>query len=212
MVNLADFKSHIKLMLRYTRVIKRGFSSMVPLDKAELEKHGIFARLVHRNLITAKYYERSIASPPSNPGTAPSSISNTGAYVAYTGEKTSRSPLDKRILVPSSKEVEDKIWWSDYNLKIDYESYDRNLERAIDYLNNRTELFCVDGFAGWDPKYRKAIRVFCTRPYHAMLVDNMLVKPLTEELRSSFANPDMVIYNAGEFYSRVGTTSSLQLI
>ena len=90
-----------------------------------------------------------------------------------------------------------------------FDSYDRNLERAIDYLNNRTELFCIDGFAGWDPKYRKTVRVFCTRPYHAMMADNLLIRPHTEELRNSFASPDMVIYNAGEFYSRVGTTSIL---
>jgi phosphoenolpyruvate carboxykinase (ATP) len=201
----------IKLMLRYTRAIKRGFASKVPLDRAHLEKHGIFARLVERNLITAKYYERSIATPPANPGTAPSAFTNTGAYAAYTGEKTSRSPLDKRIVAPNSKEVDQKIRWSDYNVKMDYETFDRNLERAVDYLNNRSELFCVDGFAGWDPKYRKAIRVFCTRPYHAMLADNLLVRPHTEELRNCFTNPDLVIYNAGEFYSRVGTTSTVCL-
>lgn len=199
-------------MLRYSRGIKKAFSSVVPLDRAELEKHGIFTRLVHRNLIPAKYYERSLAVPPANPGTAPSAISNTGAYSAYTGEKTGRSPLDKRIVIPPSKELNEKIWWSDTNLKLDYEIYDRNLERAVDYLNNRSEIFCVDGFAGWDPNYRKSIRIFCTRPYHALIADSLLVKPHTEELRNSFSNPDLVIYNSGEFYSRVGTTSRILLL
>lgn len=197
-------------MLRYGKGLRRGFSSIVPLDRAQLEQHGIFARLVHRNLTLAKYYERSLASPPANPGTATSAITNTGAYAAYTGEKVSRSPLDKRIVMPHYKEQQDKIWWSDTNIKLDYDSYVRNLERAIDYLNNRNEIFCVDGFAGWDPKYRKTVRVFCTRPYHAIMAHNMLVRPHTEELRNSFNSPDLVIYNAGEFYAHVNTTSKLE--
>lgn len=193
-------------MFRYVRGLKKAFSSIVPLDKSELEKHGIFARVVHRNLATAKYYERSIASPPANPGTAPSAITNTGAYAAYTGEKLGRSALDRRVVAPEYSEDDSKIWWGANNVKMDREIYDRNLERAVDYLNNRNELFVVDGFAGADPKYRKTVRVFCTRPYHALFMHNMLVRPHTEELRNCFNNPDVVIYNAGEFYAHVGTT------
>lgn len=196
-------------MLRYSRGLKRCFNSLVPLDRADLEKDGIFARTVHRNMYPAKYYEKSIASPPSNPGTAPSAISNTGAYAAYTGEKTSRSPQDKRIVVPPSKEEEQKIWWNEHNVRIDQEAFDRSLERAIDYLNNRNEIYCVDGFAGWDPKYRKTVRVYCSRPYQALFAHNMLVRPHTEELRNCFHNPDLKIYNSGEFYAHVGTTSKL---
>ena len=193
-------------MFRYAQGLRRAFSSVVPLDIAALEKHGIFTRIVHRNLTPAKYYEKSLSAPPANPGTAPSAITNTGAYAAYTGEKTGRSPLDKRIVELQSKEENDKIWWGKINIKMEREIYERNLERAIDYLNNRNELYVVDGFAGWDPKYRKTIRVFCTRPYHALFINNILIKPHTEELRNCFNNPDFVIYNAGEFYAHVGTT------
>lgn len=196
-------------MLRISRGIRKGFSSLVPLDRADLERDGIFARVVHRNMIPAKYYEKSLATPPANPGTAPSAITNTGAYAAYSGGKTSRSPLDRRIVVPSSKEEENKIWWDEYNVKMDRETFDRSLERSLDYLNNRNELYCVDGFAGWDPKYRKTVRVYCTRPYHALFAHNMLIRPHTEELRNCFSSPDFKIYNAGEFYSHVGTTSMI---
>ena len=46
-------------------------------------------------------------------------------------------------------------------------SFDINRQRAIDYLNTRERLYCFDGFAGWDPKYRIILRVICSRPYHA---------------------------------------------
>lgn len=192
-------------MMRFARPLARRFC-MVPVDRASLEKHGISTRVVHRNLGPAKYYEKSITIMPSNPGTAPSCVTNTGAYAAYSGEKTGRSPLDKRIVEPDSKEESDKIWWSDTNIKMPRDQYDTVFERTVDYLNNRTEIYMVDGFAGWDPKYRKTVRLFCTRPYHALFMDNMFINPTPDELRNCFNNPDFVIYNAGEFYARAGTT------
>jgi hypothetical protein len=32
------------------------------------------------------------------------------------------------------------------------------------------QLYCVDGFAGWDPNYRFKVRVICSRPYHALFM------------------------------------------
>lgn len=192
-------------MFRLTRNIPRRFC-VVPIDRVELEKHGIFARVVHRNLTPAIYYELSIGKAPANPGTAPSAITNTGAYAAYSGDKTGRSPLDKRIVEPIDPEDDKKVWWGNVNIKMKRDEYDNMKERAIDYLNNRERLFVVDGFAGWDPKYRKSVRVICTRPYHALFMNNMLIKPHSDELRNNFHDPDFVIYNAGEFYARAGTT------
>ena len=47
----------------------------------------------------------------------------------------------------------------------------------IDYLNTRERLYCFDGFAGWDPKYRIKVRVICSRPYHALFMHTMLIRP-----------------------------------
>src|SRR5690606_9378341 len=58
--------------------------------------------------------------------------------------------------------------------------------------------YVVDAFAGWDPAYRTKVRVICTRPYHALFMHNMLIRPTREELEN-FGMPDVVIYNAGEF-------------
>ena len=73
-----------------------------------------------------------------------------------------------------------------------------NRERALDYLNTRPHLYVVDGFAGWDPKYRIKVRIICSRAYHALFMRNMLIRPTAEELKD-FGEPDYVIYNAGAF-------------
>lgn len=84
------------------------------------------------------------------------------------------------------------------NIPLDEHTFLINRERAIDYLNTRARLYVVDGFAGWDPKYRLKVRVICERPYHALFMHNLLIRPSTEEL-IHFGEPDYVILNAGRF-------------
>ena len=52
----------------------------------------------------------------------------------------------------------------------------RHGRRALDYLHMRDRIFVVDGYAGWDPKYRVNVRVPCSRAYHALFMKNMLVR------------------------------------
>ena len=72
-----------------------------------------------------------------------------------------------------------------------------NRERAIDYLNTRNRIYVVDGYAGWDEKYRIRVRVVCARAYHALFMRNMLIRPSRQELEHF--HPDYTIYNAGSF-------------
>lgn len=32
----------------------------------------------------------------------------------------------------------------------------------------------IDGYAGWDPQFRKKARIIATRPYHALFMKVML--------------------------------------
>src|SRR5690606_9582345 len=64
----------------------------------------------------------------------------------------------------------------------------------------------IDGFAGWDPKYRIKVRVICTRAYHALFMHNMLIRPTKEEL-ANFGDPDWVIYNAGQMHANLKVPS-----
>jgi phosphoenolpyruvate carboxykinase (ATP) len=156
----------------------------------DLTQYGITVRDIRRNLSPALLYTEAIQ------GDVKCTIADTGALIALSGEKTGRSPKDKRIVQhPDSK---DEIWWGSVNVPIDEDTFETNRERAIDYLNTRQRLYVVDAFAGWDPKHRARIRVICTRPYHALFMHNMLIRPTREEL-ADFGTPHVVIYNAGEF-------------
>ncbi len=188
----------------FSRHLTRGFCH--PLPKEQYAKLGIQTRTIYRNLTPAKLYEIALNSLPANPTTLKSCFTNTGGFAAYSGEKTGRVPQDKRIVRPLTKEEDDKIWWGHVNKPMERPKFEAVLQRAIDYLNNRDRIFVVDGFISWDPKYRKTVRVFTTRPYHALFMHNMLIRPSDEELRKCFDKPDFVIYNAGEFYAEKGTT------
>ncbi|HUQ72953.1 MAG TPA: phosphoenolpyruvate carboxykinase (ATP) [Planctomycetaceae bacterium] len=167
---------------------------MIPVD---LRPHEITVANVRRNLSASQLYEDAIRYEPG------SCMADSGALVAYSGAKTGRSPKDKRIL--KRPESEQDIWWGPVNVPFDERSFMVNRERAIDYLNTRVRLYVVDGFAGWDPRYRQKIRVICARPYHALFMHNLLIRPTREEL-VDFGRPDYVIYNAGRFPANRHTT------
>lgn len=159
-------------------------------DNFDLSSNGISVKEVVRNASPARLYELALRHEK---GTA---ITNTGAMVAMSGEKTGRSPRDKRIVdEPGSS---DDIWWGDVNIKLHSHTFDISRERAIDYLNTRKQLFCVDAFAGWDGKYQIKVRIICARAYHALFMHNMLIRPTPEQL-ANFGDPDYVVYNGGGF-------------
>ncbi|MDX2087254.1 MAG: phosphoenolpyruvate carboxykinase (ATP) [Kofleriaceae bacterium] len=167
-----------------------------------LDKQGISVAEIYRNPSPAFLYEAALRFEKG------STISSTGALIAYSGKKTGRSPTDKRVV--DDPEVRDDVWWGNVNIKLDQQSFIINRERAIDYLNTRERLYVIDGYAGWDTKYQLKIRVVCARAYHALFMHNMLIRPTQEQL-TSFGEPDYVIYNAGGFPANkhtAGMTSS----
>src|SRR5258708_8541153 len=156
----------------------------------DLTSHGVTVTQVDHNLSPSALYEHAIRFEKD------ASIAENGALVAYSGVKTGRSPKDKRVVKHGA--TENEIWWGPVNIPLDPHAFAINRERARDYLNPRERLYCFDGFAGWDPKYRMKVRVICSRPYHALFMHTMLIRPKKEEL-DNFGAPDFVIYNAGAF-------------
>jgi phosphoenolpyruvate carboxykinase (ATP) len=172
-----------------------------------LEEHQLTVAEVHRNLPASSLYEHAIRHEKD------ASIAENGALVAYSGVKTGRSPKDKRVVKHPASEKD--IWWGPVNIPCEPRTFAINRQRAIDYLNSRERLYCVDGFAGWDPKYRIKVRVICSRPYHALFMHIMLIRPAAREL-VTFGTPDITIYNAGAFpanrlTSGMGSTTSVDL-
>ena len=172
-----------------------------------LDQHGLAVADVHRNLPPSVLYEHAIRHEKD------ASIAENGALVAYSGVKTGRSPKDKRVVEhPDSKS---DVWWGPVNIPCDARTFQINRQRALDYLNTRNRLYCIDAFAGWDPKARMKVRVICSLPYHALFMRNMLIRPTKEEL-ASFGIPEFVIINAGAFPANrlttgMGSTTSVDL-
>ena len=155
-----------------------------------LKQHNIEVSNIVRNARPAKLYQEALAYE------AEAAIADSGAIMVRSGEKTGRSPSDKRIVKHPDSEKD--VWWGAVNVAVDEHTFEINRERAIDYLNTREKLYVVDGFAGWDEKEQIKVRIICTRPYHALFMWNMLIRPTAEELEN-FGEPDYVVFNAGQF-------------
>ncbi len=155
-----------------------------------LDQHGIRVEDVIRNPHPPVLYELALRYEEG------SAITDRGSLVAMSGEKTGRSPTDKRIVDEPS--THDDIWWGPVNIGMEENTFMISRERAVDYLNTRERLYVIDGFAGWDPKYRIKVRIICARAYHALFMRNMLIRP-TEEQLADFGDPDYVVYNGGGF-------------
>ena len=157
--------------------------------RIELLTHGVFASGVLHNPTPALLYEHALAHDEAT-------LTASGAINAQSGAKTGRSPKDKRIVdTPSTR---DDIWWGPVNIRLSAKSFRMCRQRAVDHLARAPRLYVVDGFAGWDPAHRLKVRVVCSRPYHALFMHNMLIRPTRREL-ADFAQPDYTIYNAGSF-------------
>lgn len=161
------------------------------LQSYGIDSYGLTAKKLHRNAQPAFLYKQALQDPAEK-----ACLTDTGALVAYSGSKTGRSPKDKRIV--KHPESAAHIWWGEVNQPIEDASFLKNRQRAIDYLNLKNELYLVDGYAGWDQEHRIKVRVVCSRPYHALFMRNMLIRPSAQELES-FGKPDYVIFNAGSF-------------
>ena len=160
------------------------------MDPFDLKDFGINVKEIYRNLPPSALYEHAIRYDKD------ASIADNGALVAYSGAKTGRSPKDKRVV--RSPQSENDVWWGPVNVALDSRTFDVVRERARDYLNICERLYCFDGFAGWDPNYQIKVRVICERPYHALFMHTMLIRPTREQL-ANYGKPDFVIYNAGRF-------------
>ena len=164
----------------------------------DLSEYGITVEHVVRNGAPAYLYEAAINYDRG------SAIADSGALITMSGAKTGRSPRDKRIVDHPDSTAD--IWWGDINFRLDEHTFYVNRERAIDYLNTCERLYVVDGFAGWDPKYRFKTRIICSRPYHALFMHNMLIRPTEAEL-ADYGEPDYVVFNSGRFPANRYTSS-----
>lgn len=166
-------------------------------EKFNLHAYGIDTENIVRNAPPSVLYQEAFAHE------VDAAIADSGALMVRSGEKTGRSPKDKRIV--RHPDSESDIWWGDINVAVDELTFSINRERAIDYLNILDKLYAVDGYGGWDEEERIKVRIICTRPYHALFMYNMLIRPTAEQL-ADFGEPDYVVFNGGQFPANRHTT------
>lgn len=162
------------------------------LKSRHAQAAGLQPKIVYRNLAVSQLYEMALKYEPDT------AIVSSGALAAVSYEKTGRSPKDKRVVREPSTEAD--VWWGQGspNFPMDERAFMLNRSRAVDYLNYLPAIFVCDGYANWDEEARTKIRVVCARPYHALFMHNMLIRPNPQEL-VDFGEPDFVIYNSGPF-------------
>ncbi len=160
--------------------------SINPID---LSIYGLTVRNVVRNATPARLYEYAIFDRHA-------AIAASGALATSSGDKTGRSPKDKRIVDNPASSGD--IWWGDINIRMTERSFLINRQRALDYLNTRKRVFVFDGYAGWDPNHQIKVRVIAESAYHALFMHNMLIRPTKDQLKN-FCDPHLVIFNAGTF-------------
>lgn len=129
---------------------------------------------------------------------ADSKLSARGALCVLSYAKTGRSPRDKRIV--DTPDVHDNVDWGSVNIALSEESFEKVKKIAKDFLDSREHLFVVDAFAGHDERFQIKVRVITTRPYHALFMRDMLIRPTPEQLKN-FGEPEYVIYNAGQAFA-----------
>src|SRR5262245_34707559 len=118
---------------------------------------------VFRNAVPARLYELAMA----HEGAA---LTSSGALATYSGEKTGRSPKDKRIIESPHSTAD--VWWGPVNIPVSDDSFLACRQQALDFLSMQPTVYVVDGYAGWDPAYRIKVRVICSRAYHALFMHN----------------------------------------
>jgi len=147
----------------------------------DLSRHGLAPTgPVHANLSAPALIERALRRGEAQ-------LADSGALVAYTGERTARSPEDKYTVRDPS--VEAQIDWT-RNRPLAPDAFDRLLAQAREYANTK-ELFVQDAAACADPRHRLSLRVVAEQAWHAFFARCLFLPPTLAELDRS--NPDWLI-------------------
>ncbi len=147
-----------------------------------IEKLGIQAKNVYRNLEAALLVEKSLAR-------GEGMLASNGALSVQTGKYTGRSPFDKYIV--DTEAVHDNIHWGDVNRPISREVFNQIKEDAIRYLEGE-DVFLFDGYAGADAKYTRKFRVINEKAWQNLFIHNLLIRPTEDEL-DEFGEADYTI-------------------
>lgn len=147
------------------------------------------AMTTHTNLPTAQLVELVLQR---NEG----KIASNGAVNVSTGDRTGRSPTDKRL--EDTPAIHDNIDWGKINIPTTPDQFDKAVEIATRYLNTQKELFVFEGFAGADTAHRLGVQVITTMAWHALFAETLFIKPgSASDAGDGSWSQDWTVINAG---------------
>jgi phosphoenolpyruvate carboxykinase (ATP) len=170
--------------------IERGVVGVdTTVRKRVLERLGLGdLRSVRENLSPAQLVEESVRR-------GEASLSDSGALVAMTGERTGRSPADRFVI--ENALTRDGVDWGAVNKPFPSENFGRILDKAAGYMRGLDELFVVDTHAGADPRYRLNVQIVTEWAWHALFVRQLFRRPTPEELETF--EPDWTVISVPGF-------------
>ncbi len=142
---------------------------------------------LHRNLSPAGLIEAALRR-------GEGVLTDSGAFAAFTGSRTGRSPKDKFIVREAP--VDPHVNWGAVNQPMKPEVFARLADLVRAYLQNR-ELFVFDGRAAADPKHRINLRVVGEKAWHSLFARCLFLRPRAEELPDF--QPEWTILHAPNF-------------
>jgi phosphoenolpyruvate carboxykinase (ATP) len=116
---------------------------------------------------------------------------DSGAVVAFSGEYTGRTPKDKFTVADAGCEA--NIWWENNN-RMEPEQFDGIFEKMQNYAAGK-ELYIIDTYGGADPAHRICTRFIVERPYHALFIKQLLIRPSHDDL--AVFEPDWTVVDFG---------------
>ena len=119
-------------------------------------------------------------------------LASNGAVVAYTGKYTGRTPQDKHTVREPSTEAD--IWW-DNNNECSTERFSEVRSKLQNYAQGK-RLYIIDTYGGADPDHRIKARFIVERPYHALFIKQLLIRPNAKDLETY--EPDWTIVDFGK--------------
>jgi len=113
------------------------------------------------------------------------------AIVCRSGKYTGRTPKDKHIVREAGSDP--NVWWENNN-PMDQATFDHIRGRMHHYAEGK-RIYVIDTYGGADPAHRIKARFIVERPYHALFIKQLLIRPTAEELKTY--EPDWTITDMG---------------
>jgi phosphoenolpyruvate carboxykinase (ATP) len=154
---------------------------------ADITQLGISASMIHWNLSPEELTKQTVDLKQ---GT----ITDMGALAVNTGKFTGRSPKDKLTVKDSN--TENSVDWSDINIAISPESFDKLYQDITAYLSGK-EIWARDAYACADPKHRLNILVINEYPWANLFCYDLFLRPTEDEIKSQ--TPEWIIIQAPGF-------------